>query len=192
MFGGAFDPPHRAHVALAEAAVRQLQLDVLYIFPTGDAWHKVRVLTAAADRLAMARLAFGQVPGAVVDDRELRRSGPTYSVDTLRELHADHPDADLHLLMGEDQAAGFDRWHAWQDVAALAVLCVAERGEADSTGIAELRALPGVRVEPLQLPRMPDSASDIRNRLTAGQDISRLVHPSVASYIALHNLYKSA
>ncbi|MGV3569478.1 MAG: nicotinate (nicotinamide) nucleotide adenylyltransferase [Ramlibacter sp.] len=190
MFGGAFDPPHRAHVALADAAVRQLGLDRLYVFPTGDAWHKTRRLTDAAHRLAMARLAFATVPAVSVDDRELRRAGPTYSVDTLRELRAGHPDAELHLLMGEDQAAGFTGWHAWQEIAELAVLCVAGRGE--SGGIAQLRALPGVRVQTLQLPRMPDSATDIRARLTSGQDITQLVPAPVASYIAQHNLYRSA
>jgi nicotinate-nucleotide adenylyltransferase len=192
MFGGAFDPPHRAHLALAAGAVRQLGLDALYVFPTGDAWHKDRVLTAADHRLAMARLAFAAVAGAVVDDRELRRSGPTYSIDTLRELRADHPQAQLHLLMGEDQAAGFSRWHAWQEIAGCATLVVAQRGGADSTGIAQLRALPGVRVEALQLPRMPDSATEIRARLTAGQDITELVAPAVASYIARHHLYQPA
>ncbi|RYY65591.1 MAG: nicotinate (nicotinamide) nucleotide adenylyltransferase [Comamonadaceae bacterium] len=192
MFGGAFDPPHRAHVALASAAVDQLGLDLVGIFPTGDAWHKDRTLTAAAHRLAMATLAFADVPAAVVDDRELRRTGPTYSIDTLRSLRAEHPAAELYLLMGEDQAAGFTGWHAWQDIAALAVLGVAARGDAAGAGIAQLRGLPGVRVEPLRLPRMPDSATHIRARLTAGQDISELVPPPVASYIARHHLYRPA
>ena len=187
MFGGAFDPPHRAHVALAEAAVRQLGLDRLYIFPTGNAWHKDRTLTPAEHRLAMARLAFEAVPGAVVDDRELRRAGPTYSIDTLRELHAEHPGAGLVLLMGEDQAAGFAGWRAWKDVAQLATLAVAGRGA--GAGLAALKALPGVRLEPLLLPLMPESATEIRARLTAGQDITELVDPRVASYIARHNLY---
>jgi nicotinate-nucleotide adenylyltransferase len=190
MFGGAFDPPHRAHLALAQAAVQQLQLDRVQVFPTGDAWHKQRTLSPAEHRLAMARLAFAPLPQAVIDDRELRRTGPTYSVDTLRELKAEHPGATLYLLMGEDQAAGFTRWHAWEEVARLAVLAVAQRGE--SAGLAALQALPGVRVEPLLLPRMPDSATEIRARLTAGQDITQLVDPAVASYIARHNLYRSA
>jgi nicotinate-nucleotide adenylyltransferase len=187
MFGGAFDPPHRAHVALAEAAVRQLKLDRLYVFPTGDAWHKARTLTPAAHRLAMARLAFDAVPGAAVDDRELNRTGPTYSIDTLRELRAEHPGAALFLLMGEDQAAGFGSWHAWQDIAQLATLAVAQRGP--GTGIATFQALPGVRAQPLALPQMPESATDIRARLTAGQGINELVDPRVASYIARHKLY---
>jgi nicotinate-nucleotide adenylyltransferase len=189
MYGGAFDPPHRAHVALARAAVRQLALDRLYVFPTGDAWHKARALSPAEDRLAMARLAFASVPAVQVDDRELRRTGATYSIDTLRELQAEHPDAQLHLLMGEDQAAGFTGWRAWQEIAQRAVLCVAGRGTGE--GVAQLRALPGVRVELLQLPQMPVSATEIRARLTGGQDIADLVEPAVASYIDSHSLYKN-
>jgi nicotinate-nucleotide adenylyltransferase len=189
MFGGAFDPPHRAHVALARAAVEQLALDRLYVFPTGDAWHKARTLSPAGDRLAMARLAFASVPAVQVDDRELRRAGPTYSVDTLRELQAEHPGARLHLLMGEDQAAGFTRWHAWQEIARLAVLCVAGRGSGE--GVAQLRALPGVRLEVLQWSQRPESATEIRARLTGGQDIDELVEPAVASYIESHHLYKN-
>lgn len=188
MFGGAFDPPHRAHFALAEAAVRQLALERLHVLPTGDAWHKNRTLSAAEHRLAMTRLAFAALPQVVVDDRELRRSGPTYSVDTLRELQAEHPGARLVLLMGEDQAAGFTRWHAWQEIAQLAVLAVAGRGS--GAGLAALRALPGVRVETLALPRMPVSATEVRARLTAGQDVAALVEPAVARYIDSHDLYR--
>ena len=190
MFGGAFDPPHRVHVALARAAIAQLRLDRLFVFPTGDAWHKPRTLTAAAHRLAMTRLAFAELPQVQVDERELRRAGPTYSVDTLRELQSEHPGAQLVLLMGEDQAAGFASWHAWQEIASLAVLCVAGRGS--GAGITALRALPGVRVETLRLPAMPESATEIRARLTAGQDITDLVEPAVASYIESHHLYRSA
>jgi len=77
VFGGAFDPPHNAHVALARAALEQLGLAALHVFPTGHAWHKVRELTPAQDRLAMAQLAFGGIPGVVVDSREMLRDGLT-------------------------------------------------------------------------------------------------------------------
>ncbi|MBL0424830.1 nicotinate (nicotinamide) nucleotide adenylyltransferase [Ramlibacter alkalitolerans] len=189
MFGGAFDPPHRAHVALAGAAVQQLALDRLYVLPTGNAWHKARTLSSAGHRLAMTRLAFAPLPAVQVDDRELRRTGPTYSVETLRELQAEHPGALLHLLMGEDQAAGFTGWQAWQEIAQLAVLCVAGRGAGE--GIATLRALPGVRVQVLKLPQMPESATDVRARLTRGQEIGELVGPAVAGYIESHHLYQN-
>jgi nicotinate-nucleotide adenylyltransferase len=187
MFGGAFDPPHLAHVELARAAIAQLELDVLHVLPTGDAWHKSRTLTPAVHRLAMTELAFADVAGVRVDDRELRRAGATYSVDTLRELQSEHPHAQLHLLMGEDQAASFTRWHAWEEIARMAVLCVAGRGAGE--GVAALASLPGVRVRTLQWTQRPDSATEIRERLTAGQDITDCVLPAIARYIASHSLY---
>jgi nicotinate-nucleotide adenylyltransferase len=191
MFGGAFDPPHRGHAALARIAVDQLKLDRLLVMPTGDAWHKSRSLTPAVHRLAMARLAFEDATGrTVVDDREILRPGPTYTIYTLQELRSEHPGAQLYLVLGEDQAADFTRWRDWNTVARLAILCVAARGgSAASAGIDALRALPGVRVEVLALPRIDVSATDIRARLTAGQDISELVAPAVASYIARHHPY---
>ena len=185
MYGGAFDPPHRAHRKLAQAAVEQLRLDELRVFPTGQAWHKTRQLTPAEHRVAMAQIAFEGVPKLTVDARETQRTGATYTVDTLRELHAEQPAADLFLVMGEDQAAAFTTWRDWQEVARLATLCVAQRPQA-----APLTTLPPeVRVQRLSLPAMDDSATDIRARLTSGQDAGHLVDPRVASYIAQHHLY---
>ena len=89
LFGGAFDPPHYAHMALARAAVRQLGLSRLHVTPTGQAWHKSRPLTPAAQRLAMCRLAFAHEPRCVVDGRETRRDGPSYTIDTLAALQAE-------------------------------------------------------------------------------------------------------
>ena len=95
VFGGAFDPPHRAHVALVEAAIAQLQLDRVQVLPTGQAWHKPRQLSAAADRLVMTRLAFEPLPQVAVDDREILRAGPSYTSDTLQELQHEYPHAQL-------------------------------------------------------------------------------------------------
>jgi nicotinate-nucleotide adenylyltransferase len=190
MFGGAFDPPHRAHVALAREAIEQLRLDRLFVIPTGQAWHKDRALTAAEHRLAMTRIALEGIPQVVVDDRELKRQGATYSVETLRELRDEHPGTQLVLLMGEDQAGSFTRWIAWQEIARIAILGVAGRGSGE--GLAALRALPGVRVETLQWTQRTDSATEIRARLAAGQDIADLVEPAVASYIESHHLYRPA
>jgi nicotinate-nucleotide adenylyltransferase len=184
VFGGAFDPPHRAHRALAQAAVEQLRLHELRIFPTGQAWHKPRALTAGEHRLAMARLAFDGLPHVEVDDREMRRAGATYTIDTLRELHGENPGAELFLLMGADQAEAFTTWRDWQAIAGLATLAVAQR-----PGSAAARLPPQVRWQALAAPSMDVSASAIRARLAAGEAAIHLVDPPVARYIDQHHLY---
>jgi nicotinate-nucleotide adenylyltransferase len=190
IFGGSFDPPHLAHVALARAAVAQLGLDELRVLPTGQAWHKARELSGAQHRLAMAREAFREVPHAVVDDRELRRSGPTYTVDTLRELHAEAPGAELLLVIGADQAEALHGWHESAAIMALATLAVAARARPDPDAPAfDTSRLPAGRRLSVELPNMPVSATQIRARAAARQDIDQLVPAGVARYIALHNLY---
>ncbi len=190
IFGGSFDPPHLAHVALARAAVSQLGLDELRVLPTGQAWHKARELSPAPHRLAMAREAFRDVAHAVLDDRELRRSGPTYTVDTLRELRAESPGAELLLVIGADQAEALHGWHESAAIMALATLAVAARARPDPDAPPfDTSRLPPGRWLAVELPNMPVSATQIRSRAGAGQDIDQLVPAGVASYIALHNLY---
>ena len=190
IFGGSFDPPHLAHVALAQAAVAQLGLDELRIFPTGQAWHKARALSPAADRLAMAQQAFGQVDRAVVDGRELRRDGPTYTVDTLRELRAENPGAELLLVIGADQAESLPGWRDSGELTRLATICIAARARPTPAAAPfDPEKLPGVRWLPVELPPMPVSATEIRARVAAGQGIAELVPPGVARYIAQHHLY---
>jgi nicotinate-nucleotide adenylyltransferase len=186
MFGGAFDPPHRAHVALARQAVAQLALDELRIFPTGQAWHKSRTLTPAGHRLAMARLAFEGLPKVAVDDREVIRGGATYTVDTLRELRGEHPLAELFLVMGEDQAAAFTTWREWRSIAGMATLAVAQRPGSTAAPLPD-----GVRTVQLGLEPIEESATGIRARLAAGEDAARLVPPGVAGYIDRHRLYRT-
>lgn len=197
VFGGAFDPPHNAHVALVEAALAQLNLAELRIFPTGDAWHKQRALSAAEHRLAMARLAFGGFGRTVVDARETLRPGPTYTLDTLRELQQEQPAAQLVLIIGSDQAASLPQWRGWQEILSIAIVSVAYRaGTTGSAAPAGPRILPplpsGARVETLELAPMDVSATDIRTRAATSVDFSRLVPPAVARYIDQHHLYRSA
>ncbi len=192
MFGGAFDPPHLAHRALAEAALVQLQLDALHVLPTGQAWHKSRPLTAASHRLAMSRLAFEGLGAVVLDDREIRREGPSYTLDTLRELHAEYPQAELHLVMGKDQADVLPTWRHWQEIVALAVICVADR---DLLTGRETQFMPppemAGRFRKLQMPAMDISATGIRARVAGGQGITPLVSPAVARYIEHNHLYQN-
>jgi nicotinate-nucleotide adenylyltransferase len=190
MFGGAFDPPHLGHVALARAAVEQLALDELLVFPTGQAWHKARALSPAAHRLAMARLAFADVPHAIVDGRELQRAGPTYTVDTLRELHREFPDAQFLLVIGADQAESLHSWRETTEIARLAIISIAARARPTTDAQPfDASRVPAGRREPVELPPMPVSSTEIRQRAATGQDISDLVPAAVARYIAQHHLY---
>ena len=196
VYGGAFDPPHLAHAALAQAACEQLSLDAVCILPTGQAWHKARNLTAAEHRVAMARLAFQAVPQAHIDTREITRGGPSYTVDTLRELKELHPLCQLYLLIGADQAQSLPQWHEINEIKRLAIICVAGR-DAPLTP-SPLQAAPhGASVvagdfQPIVLPLMPHSATDVRQRVALGQPLNGLVCDAVASYIHDHHLYLTA
>lgn len=193
VFGGAFDPPHAAHHALAQAALQQLALDALHIVPTGQAWHKTRTLSAAEHRLAMARLAFADLPGVVVDPRETARNGPSYTVDTLEALASENPGATLFLLIGEDQADALHTWHRWPDILHLATICVAARAHSTRASAQnDAEHLPRTGWRTLNMPSMAVSATEIRQRLAHGLPVDRLVTEPVARYIAHHHLYQTA
>ena len=202
LLGGAFDPPHHAHRALAQAALAQLQLDRLLILPTGQAWHKARPLTASAHRLAMCQAAFGDLDRVSIDARETQRAGPTYTVDTLTELRQEHPHARFYLLMGADQWAAFTGWHRWRDVAEGATLVVAPRPVAEPTALATTSAnpdaaAPGEDLRPspqwLDMPPVDLSATAIRSALSRSPThfvaLQQLVPEPVARYISQHHLY---
>lgn len=192
VMGGAFDPPHLAHAALMRTACEQLVLDELRVIPTGQAWHKPRALTAGHHRLAMAKLAFSDIPQMVLDPREVNRAGPSFTIDTLNELLAESPRSELFLVIGADQALALTSWRSWQELVQIAIICVADRTH--STGAntefdAEI-AYPS-RFRHLQMPAMAISATDIRARISAHQGISALVREPVARYIADHHLYQT-
>jgi len=192
VFGGAFDPPHNAHVALARAALEQLPLDELCIFPTGQPWHRTEAPTATEHRLVLARIAFGDLPRTVIDERELRRDGPTYTIDTLRELQMERPEAQLFLVIGEDQAITLTRWHEWEAIVQMATLCIAARPDARAHADLAPSGVPAqAQVRHLQLPSMPESATETRARLAQHQPIAHLVPSGVASYIERHHLYQN-
>ena len=198
IFGGAFDPPHLAHVALVEAAISQLHLDRVHVLPTGLAWHKPRSLSAAEDRLAMTRLAFGHLPQVVVDDREIRRTGPSYTVDTLHELAQEFPQAQLYLLLGEDQRRSLSSWHQIGEIGRIAIICAARRDLAvqawneDSRAYASLPLSDTLQagIRSLDMPLMPHSATDIRVLAATEQALTGLVPPAVEHYIHEHHLYR--
>jgi nicotinate-nucleotide adenylyltransferase len=193
VYGGAFDPPHLAHEALARAAVEQHALDQLIILPTGRAWHKTRDLTAAEHRIAMARLAFADVPQARIDVRETQREGATYTIDTLQALQSENPTAKLHLLMGKDQLDFFPQWHRHQDILKIATLLVAFRADSmPANGQKDLQNPVKIPHLPIHMPAMQLSASAVRQRIAQAGGIDHLVKPAVARYIAEHHLYSNA
>jgi nicotinate-nucleotide adenylyltransferase len=190
VFGGSFDPPHLAHISLLETAVNELALDETHVFPTGNAWHKSRTLTAVNHRLAMTELAFGNCLKVVVDAQEILRTGPSYTVDTLRNLVRDHLLADLYLIVGADQAAALTTWRDWQEILQLATVCVADRGDTIRVGsLFDAEKLFPHRFIHLQMPALAISATQIRSRVAAAQPIDTLVSEPVARYIADHHLY---
>jgi len=192
IMGGAFDPPHLAHQALAQAAMAQLQLDELRLIPTGQAWHKPRALSAPEHRLAMVQLAFGSVPGMTVDRREIDRQGPSYTIDTLHALQGADPAAQWFLIIGADQANAMTSWHRWQELLQEATICVADRAcSIRATGQFDINSgtLPGFLY--LNMPAMDISATNIRARIAARQSVHGLVCEPVAGYIANHHLYQT-
>lgn len=190
IYGGSFDPPHLVHFALAQAAVEQYALDELLVVPTGHAWHKSRVLTAASHRLAMAKMTFEDLPQARVDEREILRNGPSFTFDTLQELRAENPDAEWSLLMGEDQFSTFTQWHRYQDILKIATLLVALRADSmPRNSQKDIRNQGKINYSVISMPASPISATSIRQLAAKEQPINHLVKPAVARYIAENRLY---
>lgn len=191
LFGGSFDPVHDAHLALARQALDELQLDQLRWVPAGHAWQKARALTPAAQREAMLRLAIAGESRFAIERCELLRPGPSYTLDTVRELQAAEPDALCFLVIGEDQYRNLHSWHGFEQLLQRVTLAVAQRPGSGCASDVDPRVRAARRV-PLALPPMDVCASDIRARVAAGQDIAALVPPTVALYIRQQGLYRAA
>jgi nicotinate-nucleotide adenylyltransferase len=208
LFGGSFDPVHQAHLALARAALDQLQLDELRWMPAGQPWQKARALQPAVHRAAMVELAIAAEPRFVLERCEIERTGPSYTLDSLDTLQTGALDAalaDWYLLIGQDQYANFTRWHGWQAILQRATLAVAGRGGSPVAPPAELATwlaaatagpAPGAaprRPVTIDLPPHAHAATTLRERLAQGLHPDALapaeLAPEVAGYIARHGLY---
>jgi nicotinate-nucleotide adenylyltransferase len=191
LFGGSFDPPHNAHLALARLARESLALDELRWIPAGQPWQKLapgaRAVTPAAHRVAMVQQAIAGEPGFVLDRSEVDRAGPSYTLDTVRAMQAAEPGAEWFLVIGADQYAGLHTWHDWQDLLARVVLAVANRPGPMPPVHADVLRHPHRAVP---LPMLDISSTDIRQRLSRGDAVVDLLPPGVARYIDLHHLYR--
>jgi nicotinate-nucleotide adenylyltransferase len=207
IYGGTFDPVHLGHVAVAEAAARALAPCALHLVPAADPPHRARPGATAEQRVAMLRLAFSSHPEFLIDERELRRSGPSYMVDTLLDLRAEFGSRPpLALLLGADAFLGLPSWHRWEEILDLCHLVLVPRPGTS------LDTLPAVLVEAcegrwaegpealhgssagqwlrLDLPLRDESATHAR-RSTAQQTGSDAgLDPGVARFIGAAGLYR--
>jgi len=194
VLGGTFNPPHLAHLVCASEAASQLDLDRVLLTPVARAPHKeAEHDPGAQERLELCRLAVAGDERLEICDLEVRRGGPSYTVDTLRELHARTPEDDLTFIVGGDIALGLPSWHEPDEVLRLATLAVAERAGAGRGDIAErLRASFPDAAPPVffDMARLDISSSQIRRRVAEGRSIRYLVPDPVAEHIVRGRLYR--
>ena len=181
LLGGAFDPPHNGHVALARAAIERFDLERLVVLPTGDPPHK-EVGTPAEIRYRLAEAAFADLPRVELSRLELERPGPSYTVDTVRWAKERY--GDVLFIVGADHWARFDRWHDPEGVLENARLAVVTR-----PGV-ELPA-PRERVLLFEMPPVDVSSTHVRERVAAGEPIDDLVPPKVVRLIDELGLYRA-
>jgi nicotinate-nucleotide adenylyltransferase len=192
ILGGTFDPPHIAHLAMADQARGQLNLSRVLFVPAGQPPHKLsQVVTSVEQRVAMTQLAIAGEAGFELSRVDLDRPGPHYTADMLALMRAAYPDDELHLLIGSDSLRDLLTWRDPARVIAQARLAVMRRPEAEPDMRALESALPGIgsRVDWVDAPWLDVSAHDIRRRVRAGLSIRHLVPHSVERYIADHALY---
>ncbi|MEI3122534.1 MAG: nicotinate (nicotinamide) nucleotide adenylyltransferase [Oscillospiraceae bacterium] len=177
VYGGTFNPIHRGHLTAARAAADALGLEKVLLIPDSLPPHKELPAGSATgeDRLAMCRLTAGEVPGMEVLDLELRRSGPSYTSDTLAELHAQYPDDELWLLVGSDMFLSLQEWHEPERILSLAGIAAFHRTRGDETERfaqqkANLEQIYGARVALLENPDVVEiSSTELRVQLAQGR-----------------------
>ncbi len=193
ILGGTFNPPHLGHLVCGQEAYVQLELDLVMLIPARIPPHKpIEHEPGAEHRLELCRLSTGSDDRFTVSDLELLRPGPSYTVDTLNELHSQVPDNELFLIVGGDVAAGLLEWHQPERVLSLATVAVAKRrGTPKARVDGALERLPGgERARFFAMPRIGVSSTMIRRRVRAEQPVRYLVPDAVEQYIMQHRLYK--
>jgi len=187
VFGGTFDPPHVGHLVTAVNVRHELDLDVVLLVVANDPWQKsgVRGVTPAGDRLALVEAAVADVAGLEASDVELQRGGTSYTADTLATLAAQHPGADLLLVLGSDAAAGLPSWERADEVRNLASIVVVTR-----PGAEEGSPPAGWHWQRVETPRLEVSSTDLRARVAYGRPLDYLLTPPVLACIESRGLYR--
>ncbi len=197
LFGGSFNPIHNGHLHLVHAVKHAMRLDGVLLMPTGEAPHKSSEEYApAADRLAMCRLAAQPYPWLRVSDYEIRKSGKSYTVETLRALTAANPDTGWTLMIGSDMLLTFDTWRMWQEILKMARVCAVSREPGDlpllfDQADALCTACPGADIRVLSVDAVPVSSTQIRINMRKNADCSCLLPENVVQYILDHGIYSA-
>jgi nicotinate-nucleotide adenylyltransferase len=190
--GGTFDPIHHGHLVAASEVQSWFDLDEVVFVPTGDPWQKSdREVSPAEDRYLMTVIATAANPRFNVSRVDIDRDGPTYTIDTLRDLRDANPDAELYFITGADALAEIFTWRHAEELFALArfVGCTRPGYTMDP---ATLAAIPGDRVTMIEIPALAISSTDCRERERRGQQVWYLVPDGVVQYIGKHHLYPGA
>jgi nicotinate-nucleotide adenylyltransferase len=188
LFGGTFDPPHVGHLVTAVNVRFALGLDTVILMVANSPWQKsdTRPITPAWDRLAMVQAAVADVEGLVAGDQEIRRGGPSYTADTLRQLAAEDPEGQLFTIVGDDAAAGLTTWERYEEVVARSRMVVVDRPGAP------VALPPGIDWLHVEVPRLEVSSTDLRARVGDGRPLDYLVTEPVLAIIAERRLYRCA
>ena len=191
VYGGSFDPVHFGHLRPVLEVKQQLQLDQLRFIPSGNPPHKSGPRVSAADRVAMLDLAIARSPGLIIDTREVDTQKPSYTLDTLKSLQSDFPQARLTLVIGMDQFSVFDTWHQWQQILAMADVAVMERPGESLSDVASsiLNGEFGSVIKIVPVTQLEISSSRIRRELEQGTDVQFLLPYVVRQYIIDNKLY---
>lgn len=194
VFGGAFNPPHHAHVICAQEARLQLKLDEVVLVPTGRSAHRDltdATFPTADQRLSLTRLAALGQPGLSVANIEVDREGTSYTVDTLAELTESNPDVQLTLIIGADQAAAFGSWRESASIGALAEIAIAARsGHEIEAARAAVTAATGRPTNSFEMPQIDISSTMIRERIARGDTVAHLTPAGIPEMIEEAGLYR--
>nr|MCW2727947.1 nicotinic acid mononucleotide adenylyltransferase [Aeromicrobium sp.] len=188
--GGTFDPIHHGHLVAASEVQSWFDLDEVVFVPTGEPWQKAdRVVSPAEDRYLMTVIATAANPRFNVSRVDIDRGGPTYTIDTLRDVSAMHPDADLYFITGADAMAALLTWRDHDELFDLAQFVGVTRPghEMDET---TLHGLPADRITVVEIPALAISSTDCRHRVERDEPVWYLVPDGVVQYIGKHGLYR--